>query len=90
MQARITQFTAPIRHVLDRLLPGAQLVIRVAIRGWQWLMSLDIPLSPLQWILLFFLSFGVIYALATPVFEANEEIWHFGYIEHLRKKRRSA
>ena len=29
--------------------------------------------------------FGAIYALATPVFEANEEIWHFGYVEHLRQ-----
>ena len=39
----------------------------------------------MQWILLFYLVFGLIYALATPVFEANEEVWHFGYVEHLRE-----
>ena len=39
----------------------------------------------MQWILLLYLLFGLIYALATPVFEANEELWHFGYVEHLRE-----
>ena len=47
--------------------------------------SLDLPLSSLQWLLLFYLLFGALYLVATPVFEANDEIWHFGYIQHLRE-----
>ena len=47
--------------------------------------AIDIPLSPLQWVLLFYLVFGALYLVATPVFEANDEIWHFGFVQHLRE-----
>lgn len=56
----------------------------LAIRAWRWVDSLDLPLSSLQWILLFYVVFGAIYLPSTPVFEANDEIWHFGYIQHIR------
>lgn len=29
--------------------------------------------------------FAMTYLTATPVFEANDEIWHFGYIQHIRE-----
>lgn len=52
---------------------------------WRWFDSLDIPLSPLQWLLGFYAIFGLLYLFATPIFEANEELWHFGYVQHLRE-----
>lgn len=57
----------------------------LALAGWRWLDSLDIPLSPLQWLLSFYAIFGLLYLFATPIFEANEELWHFGYVQHLRE-----
>ena len=67
----------------------AALLVRRALSlvgsAWRWLDSLDIPLSPLQWVLCFYLAFGAIYLLATPVMEASDEIWHFGYVQHLRE-----
>ena len=61
--------------------------IALALLGavWRWLDSLDIPLSPLQWALCFYAAFGVIYLFSTPVMEASDEIWHFGYVLHLRE-----
>ena len=73
------------RPLVKRLRDGVERVMELLLRLWRRLNSLDIPLSPLQWILLFYLVFGLIYAAATPVFEANEELWHFGYVEHLRE-----
>jgi len=42
-----------------------------------------IPLSPLQWILAVYLCFGLAYLVATPVFEASDEVWHFGMVEYI-------
>ena len=53
-------------------------------RARKWLDRLDIPLSQLQWILLLYAIFGLLYTFSTPAFEAHEEIWHFGYVQHLR------
>ncbi len=78
------QFLLPIRSsIQDKL--GRLLALMA--RAWRWVDSLEIPLSPLQWVLLFYIVFGAIYATATPVFEANDEIWHFGYIQHIRESR---
>ena len=57
----------------------------LATRLWRLADAVDIPLSPLQWVLSFYLVFGALYLFATPVFEAHDEIWHFGYIQHLRQ-----
>ena len=67
-----------------RLLRAISHLFALLLRGWRWLDSLNLPLSSLQWILLFYVVFGAIYLPSTPVFEANDEIWHFGYIQHLR------
>lgn len=45
-----------------------------------------IPLSPVQWILLVYFCFGLAYLVATPVFEASDEVWHFGMIEHILER----
>lgn len=60
-------------------------VFKAVVAAWRWLDSLDIPLSPLQWLLGFYALFGLLYLFATPIFEANEELWHFGYVQHLRE-----
>lgn len=57
-------------------------------RLWEWYQSIDfpeIPLTPLQWILLSFTIFALLFTWATPVFEASDEVWHFGVIEHIRE-----
>lgn len=59
--------------------------LKLVVAAWRWLDSLDIPLSPLQWLLGFYAIFGLLYLFATPIFEANEELWHFGYVQHLRE-----
>ena len=85
MQARLARLKRRTRRLRIRL---ARRFDWIAVRlrvAWRWLNSIDIPLSLLQWILLFYVVFGLIYAFATPVFEANDELWHFGYVEHLRK-----
>ncbi|MCY3782130.1 MAG: glycosyltransferase family 39 protein [Chloroflexi bacterium] len=69
----------------SRLLRAFVRLIALAIQAWRWADSLDIPLSPLQWILLFYAVFGLVYLPSTPVFEANDELWHFGYIQHIRE-----
>ncbi len=87
MRGRIAQLYQPAFVLKSNLLKGLGLLYALATRAWRWLDSLDIPLSPLQWILLFYLVFGAIYLPSTPVFEANDEIWHFGYIQQLRISR---
>lgn len=85
MLKRIAHLKGTARRQFRQLVIFIDWVIQRLSEVFRWLNAIDIPLSPLQWILLFYLVFGAIYALATPVFEANEEIWHFGYVEHIRK-----
>lgn len=85
MLARFTQFKKTARRLFARLMIVVDWGLEGLRRALRWLNAIDIPLSPLQWILLLFVVFGLFYALATPAFEANEELWHFGYIEHLRE-----
>lgn len=85
MLAGTAQLKSNVRRLYEGLGLAAAWALDRLIVLWRWLNALDIPLSPIQWILLFYLAFGLVYALATPVFEANDELWHFGYVEHLRK-----
>ncbi len=85
MLARLEQPRARIRRLTAGLTTGVDSIVERLRWLWRWANALDLPFSPLQWILFFYLVFGLVYALATPVFEANEELWHFGYIEHLRE-----
>ena len=85
MQARAAQLRTIARRAIRWLFIGVDLVAARLVDIWRRLNTIDIPLSPLQWILLLYLALGLLYAVATPVFEAHEEIWHFGYVEHLRR-----
>lgn len=85
MRERIKQLLQPILLPLKRLRRGLAWLLTRARRVWLWLQAIDIPLSPIQWVLLFYVLFGLGYMAATPIFEANDEIWHFGYIQHLRE-----
>ncbi len=85
MLKRIAQVKRKARRQFSQALIFLDWVFQRFVEVYRWLNAIEIPLSPLQWILLFYLVFGLIYALATPIFEANEEIWHFGYVEQLRK-----
>ena len=85
MLEKIALIKSTARRRFKQLLIGVDWVAEKLTELWRWLNAIDIPLSPLQWIVLVYCIFGLFYALATPAFEANEELWHFGYIEHLRK-----
>ena len=85
MRERIKQLLQPILLPLKRLRRGLAWLLTRARRVWLWLQAIDIPLSSIQWVLLFYVLFGLGYMAATPIFEANDEIWHFGYIQHLRE-----
>ena len=85
MLAQIGTLKARARARLNWLTRGTDQLLTWLLRAWRWLNSVDIPLSPLQWILLFYIVLGLMYLAATPVFEANEELWHYGYIKHLRE-----
>lgn len=57
-------------------------------RFWAWYKSInwpDIPLTAFQWVLLFYILFGTIFLVSTPVFEASDELWHFGMVEYIRE-----
>ncbi|MXX51195.1 MAG: glycosyltransferase family 39 protein [Chloroflexi bacterium] len=79
---RLRRGLAPLRAVARSAL---LLLFRQVAGVWRWFDSLNIPLSPLQWLLGFYAIFGVLYLFATPIFEANEELWHFGYVQRLRE-----
>ena len=68
-------------HILNRLF-----LLLMKVYGWyakiKWP---EIPLSPIQWVLLFYAIFGLLFIWATPIFEASDEIWHFGAIETIRE-----
>ena len=85
MRKRIRLQLRRLRPAIRRMQASASWFSSVAIRALKWFNELDLPLSPLQWILLFYVIFGISYALATPVFEANDELWHFGYVQYLRE-----
>ncbi len=42
-----------------------------------------LPLTAFQWLTALFVVFFLIYALATPIFEASDELWHFGMVEYI-------
>lgn len=86
MRAQLRVFTSPAKPLLDWFKATLKQLFRLLLRAWKKLDSLDIPLSPLQWILLFYVLFGFGYIAATPVFEAQDELWHFGFLQHLREK----
>lgn len=50
--------------------------------GWQKLKALN-PFTPIQLILIVFVVLGLVYAWATPIFEASDELWHFGVVYHI-------
>ena len=85
MRRIVRKVSKLILPLTSRLLLVLDWAIVGLLRLWRWVNAVDIPLSLLQWIVLLYLVFGVIYGLATPVFEANDEIWHFGYVQHWRE-----
>lgn len=85
MQARTASLAQTLRILKYHALRGLGRMMALVRKFWRRLDAIDIPLSRLQWILLFYLIFGALYLGATPVFEANDEIWHFGFVQHVRQ-----
>lgn len=38
---------------------------------------------PLVWLLAAFIVLALLYSRATPIFEASDELWHFGMVQHI-------
>ncbi|MCY4537535.1 MAG: DUF2142 domain-containing protein [Chloroflexi bacterium] len=85
MRRQLQALARPALPWLDRVQEVLKRLIRLLLRAWTWVNDLDIPLSPLQWILLLYIIFGFSYTAATPVFEANDELWHFGFLQYVRE-----
>lgn len=90
MQTRLQQLSRKLAQWLEKaglfLLKQTERGLVLLRKGWDWYQSInwpEIPLSPLQWILLFYAIFGIAYLWATPIFEASDERWHFGMIEYI-------
>lgn len=93
MNEKINQFlqiiSAWLLKVGDWLGRQSLRLIAILQKFWQWYNAInwpEIPLSPLQWVLLFYVIFGFVYMWATPIFEASDELWHFGMIEYIREQ----
>lgn len=90
MQEKTNQF---LEKLNDWLFKAAEITLKLSQRLfvllqrlWAWYQSLDlpeIPLSPLQWTLLFYVIFAGFFLWATPIFEASDELWHFGMVEYI-------
>ncbi|MDE2949699.1 MAG: DUF2142 domain-containing protein [Chloroflexota bacterium] len=85
MRAQLKALARPAWPWIDRVQEVLKRLVKLLFRAWKRVNSLDIPLSPLQWILLLYIVFGFSYTAASPVFEANDELWHFGFLQHLRE-----
>lgn len=78
----------------DWLIKAGNFTIRMAQRLfvllqkiWTWYKSIDwpeIPLTAFQLVLLFYVIFGLLFMVATPILEASDELWHFGMLEYIR------
>jgi hypothetical protein len=71
---------------------------RLAIKAFEWLylrleqlagmiyrLLARIPLTPFQWVVVIYLLLGVVYAFATPPFEAADELRHVAYVDAMRR-----
>ena len=85
MQERIVQFSQRFLPLFDRLILVVEWILKQIIRAWGHFNAINIPLSPIQWILIFYVIFGLAYTVSTPVFEANDELWHFGVVQYIRE-----
>lgn len=85
MQERIVQFSQRLLPLFDRLMMGVEWLLKQIVLAWRWLNSINIPLTPIQWIVVLYVTFGIAYMVSTPVFEANEELWHFGVVQYIRE-----
>ncbi|MDE2858963.1 MAG: DUF2142 domain-containing protein, partial [Chloroflexota bacterium] len=85
MRAQLKALARPAWPWIDQVQEVLKRLVKLLFRAWKRVNSLDIPLSPLQWILLLYIVFGFSYTAASPVFEANDELWHFGFLQHLRE-----
>lgn len=85
MQTRLIQLSQKLIPLVNQLVIVLQWFARQLWRVWVWLNSLNIPLSIIQWIILLYVIFGFLYAWTTPVFEAEDELWHFGFVQYLRE-----
>jgi len=84
-----------LQQISDRLVQLSNWIVQLSHqlliwlqKAWSWYQSIDwpeIPLTPIQWVLLFYFIFGLAYMWATPVFEASDELWHFGMVEYIRE-----
>ncbi len=90
MQDRIQHHTRDIFLLLARLWQRLLQWAHLGLIGLQKLVTRmqaiklpRIPLSPFQWIMLVYAAFALAYLVATPIFEASDEIWHFGMVDYI-------
>lgn len=92
MEEKNSQFQQKLNDWLvkagDVILSVSQRLLVLLQKFWAWYKSINwphIPLTAFQWVLLFYVIFGLSFMVATPILEASDELWHFGMVEYLRE-----
>ncbi|MDQ7025939.1 MAG: DUF2142 domain-containing protein [Anaerolineae bacterium] len=83
MLEKLTQWSAKASEILLRWMQRLFVLLQKLWGRWQAINWPDIPLTAIQWVLLFYAIFGSMFLLATPIFEASDELWHFGMVEYI-------
>ncbi|MGB7340347.1 MAG: DUF2142 domain-containing protein [Phototrophicaceae bacterium] len=72
----------------DTLTLWGQRMLVILQKIWAWYKSInwpDIPLTAFQLVILFYVIFGIMFMVSTPILEASDELWHFGMLETIRE-----
>jgi len=65
-----------------------QQLLLALVRLWRWLNDRDwpqLPLTPFQWIALFYVVLALIFVVVTPPLEAGRELQQFALVQHVEQ-----
>jgi hypothetical protein len=83
LSQKMAQYAARAWVWLMRLL-HLGLIQAQRLAAWMQKINLPkIPLTPFQWVALIYVVLGLAFLVATPIFEASDELWHFGMVEYI-------
>lgn len=80
---KLTQWSTQVSEILLRWMQRLFVLLQKLWNRWQAINWPEIPLTPIQWVLLFYAIFGIMFMVSTPIFEASDELWHFGMVEYI-------
>lgn len=82
---KLTHWTITISEVMLYWLQRFFVLLQKLWARYQAIKWPEIPLTGLQWVLLLYAIFGILFLVSTPIFEASDELWHFGMVEYIKE-----